>query len=1388
MADPRVFTLIGNFTDNITPALVKINKGLEQVKANLESVSKATKPLKSDFKELADLSKNFSSSLKTQASDIREITAAMRAMRNEMGRVNRAYRAAGRNRNIVPPPPPPPRPPRNTLPPPPPPPRAPRTPSVPPPPSTPTPPTGMGRGGRNQSYAAAAGGFVAGNQLAEMITGSIVRGFQLGVSIMMKPFQYATNAFGERIRDELSDIQSAGGLFATDRRYGMNLFKDFGEARRTQEMINARLAKSAAELPGETAQYVREAKRITDTMIGAMGRSQEAFVKYAEEMGAKRGDREDALATVIQKFTEKAVLLGQQPGGGGTRSIYGIPQLLEMMVNMPQVNLKSMSYRYASLRDNPLLANALQQGEAEINKTALGTTERLKAIMKILDQALPNEVVSSMRNSMDGIVQTIKSAIIDPETGIFGLGRKMMDVVVPRVDSLGRYLDKTGKVVTDIADAEKETTSLYALLRDSIAGFVVPLQGLINILPQIYDPLKAIGLDLVEFRNVSQRFLATFNGFTKGFEQLGDKLKSYNIKSTAAARGGLLTIANLLQNLGKIDTAGFQKYSKMLQDPKADLGNIAKSLFSELFDSKFMTMLGETIGKLIGGTLKMVGDLLSGVTDMANAGPFAEGLKKGWDAAKGAEGVSKIFSSLFKVIGNVLLTAFKSAPFEMSILTALTVGMPLLSGAITAGITALFEMIMRNPTALFKRVPKVVPARVTDLGTTTPIKDPRRMLPPGKTPGALPTSAITPAVAKGMSAFASFFSKVGTYLKGIGPRFMGFFKGFLGKLTILGGVITSIVSLFSGKDLATSLAEGAGPVLGAALGAALIPFLGPIGPMIGSAIGGWIGSLKSVTEPLADGLRSVFGTVQTTLELLGQIGSDLMGMINGFIVAVFGVDKEFDALRYTINALLSPFRLLQIAIVGLYELYLRTKKQFLGLDAEETAKLNELYTQRMKLTAEEEIKWRAGMNQKFLDERKKELANLKAAGKGNTERAVQLGYMISSITAALEGKKPPAKTTPTPTPVKPTPTPTPAKPTPIAPVTKTVPTAPKPADPIQQNLRTKAGQDIAWLWKKLTTTPAPPAQPPKTPAPTKEAPPAQPPKPPAPTKEATATAQNTSAISAKSTQQVSQGAAVVKNTTAANVSLGNIRSGLVAISNKLTGIQTAILGDLNNIQAGVTAISSLLSSGSLKVQATFGGGIIPPGPLGGGAGNLGGAQSLASQYGLQLTSWFRPGDKGMHGAGRAMDFSNGVDTPQQMAFAQAMIARYGSSLSELIYTPLGFGIKNGAPVPLSFWGEKTNAGHYNHVHVAFAKGKEDGRMFSSQDAAGGWEKSMVPGSVKIASVTANSGDGGGFGAMTINNNFTITQQPGQDADELASIVALKIGDAVAQARSASVFV
>ena len=53
-----------------------------------------------------------------------------------------------------------------------------------------------------------------------------------------------------------------------------------------------------------------------------------------------------------------------------------------------------------------------------------------------------------------------------------------------------------------------------------------------------------------------------------------------------------------------------------------------------------------------------------------------------------------------------------------------------------------------------------------------------------------------------------------------------------------------------------------------------------------------------------------------------------------------------------------------------------------------------------------------------------------------------------------------------------------------------------------------------------------------------------------------------------------------------------------------------------------------------------------------------------------------------------------------LKFAKYAAEHWGGQLEELIHTPLGYGVKNGQQVPLSFWGAATNADHFDHVHLA----------------------------------------------------------------------------------------
>jgi hypothetical protein len=68
-------------------------------------------------------------------------------------------------------------------------------------------------------------------------------------------------------------------------------------------------------------------------------------------------------------------------------------------------------------------------------------------------------------------------------------------------------------------------------------------------------------------------------------------------------------------------------------------------------------------------------------------------------------------------------------------------------------------------------------------------------------------------------------------------------------------------------------------------------------------------------------------------------------------------------------------------------------------------------------------------------------------------------------------------------------------------------------------------------------------------------------------------------------------------------------------------------------------------------------------------------------------------------------------------------------------------------------------------------------MFTNLSAARSWEESMVPGSVKVASITGNSSEGFG-GETNVVNHFNITQQPGEPSEALANRIATLFYDAM----------
>jgi hypothetical protein len=145
-------------------------------------------------------------------------------------------------------------------------------------------------------------------------------------------------------------------------------------------------------------------------------------------------------------------------------------------------------------------------------------------------------------------------------------------------------------------------------------------------------------------------------------------------------------------------------------------------------------------------------------------------------------------------------------------------------------------------------------------------------------------------------------------------------------------------------------------------------------------------------------------------------------------------------------------------------------------------------------------------------------------------------------------------------------------------------------------------------------------------------------------------------------------------------------------------------GDGWGVEAGMAALGAGIqpAADALVPQAAKAGmfGKLIPQVAGSGLNAFNG---LAQRFGVGIGSGVRPGsitssgNLSWHARGRARDFPGSA--PNMMAFAKFLASVYGSKLLELIYTPLGFSIKNGQRV--APYAQKD---HYDHVHVAMQQG------------------------------------------------------------------------------------
>ena len=1374
MAEDRTFTLIGNFTDNITGPLGKINESIAALKKNL-SLFGTKRGGFNDLTQSMGKVVNAHMKLNEQVRELRsELTKSLpilREYRREVGKLvgaNMMLQGRGKKQRFA----------KNTNPtlqfldeatrrtrllatasrgvsvgg------RVPRgggggggggIPGLPPGGrgrgggggGGGNPPIGSGGGRGRYGYGPEVAGAVVGQQVGSMVTGAIVSGFQMGVSIMEKPFRYFGEALGERIKDEMSDIKAAGGYFSIAKRQKDPFVKTFDQSLDFTQKNNAIMAKLAASLPGSTQDYIEVSKRIGDSVARTVMSDPKAAVTYANELrkefpgiygGQIQGSGQDAqkgaITTLLGEITKKTVLAGQggRQGAGGAIGPYGLPGLTERLMSQDQVSMGQFQ-RYSAIFSDPMVMDGLKRAIPEINATVKDSIGRTKALAKFFDEILPPEMIEKYRRSVAGIQEAFNTSIFGPETGLFGLGRKMQGLG-KKFNDFGQMVDKEGNVVTEVTKQAAADLAVFDMLRDVFTNTALVLMPIIENITLLYDPMSEIGKVLIKAREVSFGFLKSFNQYSKGIEAfshgLQDQAAGIKIRETLGLRASFAAINNMLAELGVIGDMQFQATAGKIMDPNADMGKILQGLMDTVLNSDAAFKVGEFIGTLIGTVLDQVAKLMGVATDMASGGPLVNGLKKGFESAGGTKAFTSIIKNTFKLLAEGILTIVKAAPLETAMLGALM----LLPAAISALVTtATTKMAAAGLSALL--VPKAAPLAAATLAPK--LSQALQLVSAPALAGAGYGAGTAGAAAAGGGAAAA----------GGGAAAAG------GGAAAAGGVSATGIGALAVLAASTVLFEK--------------QFLG---------FGTWLRDTGKKLEENKNLIQSSLGFV---IKGLGQI--------------VIGTTQFFNGLWMVVSNLLSGepekvkagFRKLFNSVVNII---LGIGNTIGGLGGVITTAIFNLFNTIAALITG--AKPKPGESQLTNDEARVQGVVKKDTKTGKIDANVTNQQLTGPTTFA---KGPPGKK------------------------------FGNLSGAISYEMANKpSGSNLVIANSSETVIPA-------------------------------AGGYGMSEF-IQSIQAGFNNLVLTYQQTQAQQE-ASFKSGFTTLKDSFaaqTERQTASLNKINStLVSNQVQTNSRLTALEGKMSAPTMGG-LGGAPIGGGVDMFTG---MAAGAGLQLTSGYRPGDPGYHGANRARDYSNGTGpTPQMMQFAQFLAGKYGASLKELIYTPLGFSIKNGQKVP-----PYATAAHYNHVHVAYAKGPGNPAFFNSQKDAVNWEDKNSPMGVK--SITSNTGELAGLfdglfgkkpeerkpgqkptmgelgtetgykmlqrkkamedamkllnqssyispdrmmgqsgqtasssGPININAPITISQQSGQSADELASIVAMKIGDAVAEARAASIFV
>jgi phage-related protein len=680
--------------------------------------------------------------------------------------------------------------------------------------------------------------------------------------------------------EEAKSLQLANVTAATT--FSSLTGQSYEDAAKFIDNMNARLAKSAAALPGATQDYKNLAIAIQDNVL-------EAFKDPAGKLNQK--GFEDSLSSIAESYGALSAASGVAVGN----TTLG---LSKMLAGSSTAELRQIQF----FEQNAVILNEVDKRLKGMNKSALkdlDIKERVKLIQEVGQKFITEDFKKQAGATADALLQSFQSTMFDPTTGVFGIMRDL-DLNTSGVQSAFTSMNE---ILNQLIGPAGAFTLVGEVLQAAGINLPDPMLALKNSLDFVLGGIKRVNQSLAGLRDA-------FNGPGIDFTWI-----SYIIANRIAKLGDGLASAfdTLSARAAPLFNQGVAIISERLKDPE-----------------QFYVLgraLGYVVGRAVGSAAIFLAQIDTGAVLVA-IGRAALGINAAIvGAIEGAVlGVIPGLVSIFKIRVNemaetyyYLFESFAAPAREavqagigrfVSLAGGITAKIQEIAGSIGSVLNDIGSVIGRGAAFLVAGIGQGIAQYLNFLSSTIPVRIASGTLAVAGT--LVSTTFRVVSVLAGHINAAITGAVVGAAL-----AIQGAFSALA---TIVGGAINSTIA--QATNLAVSAFVPLVNTINGTLNTATATATATAGG-INSALNSGMAALQAgfdiVSTAVSDAGNRAISLIKPPIDLvasfLGQVANTISSLVNGVIAIVNKATSVVNSVNSAINSF-NPVPAIQSGIQG----------------------------------------------------------------------------------------------------------------------------------------------------------------------------------------------------------------------------------------------------------------------------------------------------------------------------------------------------------------------------------------------------------------------------------------------------------------------------------------